>query len=113
MELKGVSLVVMLLILLVTGNAQTEDRCYPDCIAACPIPISNRCVDFCRHMCSVGSPLPGLAQKTKDHHHHHCKLGCSHHCAKYRDDEKKMARCMHHCETNCNIKAPSPSPILQ
>ncbi|KAK9927188.1 hypothetical protein M0R45_024386 [Rubus argutus] len=112
MELKGVFLVVMLLILLVTGNAKIEDRCYHNCYAACPQPIAKWCIDYCNDLCSGGSPPLGLAQKTKAHHHHHCKLGCSHHCAKYRDDEKKMARCMHHCETNC-IKDPSPSPSLR
>nr|XP_011463891.1 PREDICTED: uncharacterized protein LOC105351422 isoform X1 [Fragaria vesca subsp. vesca] len=112
MELKGVSLVVMM-ILLITGTAMAVDDCVGNCLKdchclkGCPNPISRACVENCRSRCP---PELVVDETSKGHnrHHQYC-IGCLHHCEKYRDDKKKMGKCIHHCETHCNIKAPSPS----
>lgn len=139
MELKGVFLVLIMVILLIAGNAIADD-CYMNCTASCPTPTTRECFKNCGNQCSGSTG--DLAQKTKGHQHH-CKHRCSHHCVKYRNgthprplslyhfnffflcdknvlnciffiaDQKKMERCMHHCTTNCHIKAPGPSPSSQ
>nr|XP_011463893.1 PREDICTED: uncharacterized protein LOC105351424 [Fragaria vesca subsp. vesca] len=108
MELKGVSLVVMM-ILLITGSAMADcpeglEQCLK---TTCPRPPVISCVQQCLVKC------PPVQTEGHLRHHHHCKSGCSHYCHKYHDDEKKIAKCMQHCETNCIIRAPSPSPSFQ
>ncbi|KAL6174712.1 hypothetical protein ACLB2K_051358 [Fragaria x ananassa] len=111
MEFKCVSLMVVMMILLITGTAMATDDCVGNCLKSChclngcPNPI---CVKNCRSRCP---PELVVDETSKGHHRHHqyC-IGCLHHCQKYRDDQKKMGKCVHHCETRCNIKSPSPSP---
>lgn len=81
MELKGVSLVLIMVILLIAGNAIADD-CYVNCTASCTTPMTRECFQDCGNQCSGNTG--GLAQKTKGHHHH-CKHRCSHHCVKYRN----------------------------
>ncbi|KAL6177268.1 hypothetical protein ACLB2K_048794 [Fragaria x ananassa] len=118
MELKGVSLVVMI-ILLISGAAMAVDDCVGNCLKdchclkGCPKPISRACVENCHSRCPP--ELVGVENSKGHNRHHQYCIGCLHHCEKYRDDkkqEKKMRKCIHHCETHCNIKSPSPSPSL-
>ncbi|VVA36543.1 PREDICTED: TAP1 [Prunus dulcis] len=80
MELKGASVVVMVVILLITGNAIADDPCFQQCLNNCDqLPVL--CVRLCLGKCP---PDPNLPQNPVDLSHYYCKIGCSlHQCHKF------------------------------
>lgn len=75
MELKGASVVVMVVILLITGNAIADEHCFQQCLNNCDqLPVL--CVRLCLGKCP---PDPNLPQNPVDLSHYYGKIGCSLH----------------------------------
>lgn len=80
MELKGASMVEMVVILLITGNAIADEPCFQQCLNNCDqLPVL--CVRLCLGKCPLD---PNLPQNPMDLSHYYCKIGCSlHQCHKF------------------------------
>lgn len=134
MGLRGVSVIMMVMILLIAKNTNADSFCYARCMISClrSKQPSSVCVALCRY---CGNQV----QESLDQHYY-CKLDCSlARCAKYSNgmhihllhflyiifnffpflivcfflgltDKNMMETCLDRCsQSNCDIKAPSPS----